>query len=589
MNMLPSTSTQPVEVPEASGHPTVLGAGFDFTDPRSPLAPYYLRASHVAAVAFLSLVFLLINYARLWHTDIWGHLKFGQWMIDHGRLPARDPLCPFATETAGFLHYSWLSQTALYLVYHLGEVVAGGGPLERMAGGVALLRFVHALVVLLRYLILFLAFRRVSGSAALASVALVLLAVFGLGSLAVLRPQVFGELGFACVLLALSRPRLSRRALLLIPLIMVLWANAHASFAAGLVLLAAAAAGRALEVLGCLTSWRPSSWRIRELPRDPALRRLAVALCLSVLAVAVLNPNGPRIYIETVQMASHPNVLAMDEWQPLSFTLSGGAQWAFLGSLVLLAGTRLLSKQRFSPSVFLFVFVFAGQSLLRQRMLLWWLTLVPWIAVRYWPACLERLGDRFQLSPGIPSFRKTLTAGTLVILALVWSCPGQWLLGGQPPALEQALSLATPWRQTYQLAQGKNADARGVPALQTVLNAGYPQGRFTGCVFASETLGDLVLWDLAPDVPVFVYSHVHLFSPQHWERCRAVRSGSAAALKILTQYHVNLVLVEPDFNLRLCARLRQDPAWKVLVDERDDPGKADPRYRLFVAVRKVPL
>jgi hypothetical protein len=279
----------------------------------------------------------------------------------------------------------------------------------------------------------------------------------------------------------------------------------------------------------------------------------------------------------------------MDEWQPLSLSLSGAAQWIFLGTLVLLAGTRLLSKQPLSPTLILMLLVFAGQSLLRQRMLVWWLMLVPWIAVRFWPACLERFGGRFHLRRSIPSFRKTLAAGTFVVLAALWSNPGQWLLAGQPPPLERALSAGTPWRLTYQLAQGKNADAHGVPAMQTVLDATYPQGRFRGCVFASETLGDLVLWDLAPDVPVFVYSHVHLFSSEHWERCRAVRSGSAAALKILAHYHVNLVLVEPDFNARLCTLLRRDPGWIILVDEHDHPVKRDPHYRIFAALRKVPL
>ena len=45
-------------------------------------------------------------------------------MVDHGRLPDRDPLCAFATEETGFIHYSWLGQTGLYLLYHLGEVLA---------------------------------------------------------------------------------------------------------------------------------------------------------------------------------------------------------------------------------------------------------------------------------------------------------------------------------------------------------------------------------------------------------------------------------------------------------------------------------
>jgi len=559
-----------------------VGAGLDFTDPTSALAPLYLRASHVAAVGLLTGIFVLVNYAPLWHTDIWGHLKFGQWMVDHRRLPDHDPLCAFATEGTGFIHYSWLGQTGLYLLYHLGEWLAGGGPLERMAGGVALLRFGHALLVVLRYGVLLAAFRRLSGSPAQAVGALAVLLVLGLGSLAVLRPQTLGELAFACVLLALSRPLLSRRALVLLPLLLALWANLHGSYAVGLMLLAAVTAGRAFEVLR--TTGR---WKVRFAAADQPLRRLVFALMLSGLAVAALNPSGPRIYVATLRMAAHPNVQAMDEWQPLVSPLGGGGQWGFLATLVLLAVTRHLGRQRFSATMLVLIAVFAGQALLRQRMLVWWLMLAPWIVVRYWPACLERWRARLSYQ-SVPSFKKTLAAAMLVVLGGLWSNPGQWILAGQPAALQRALSGGTPWQLTYQLAQGNAADERGMPALQKLLSATYPHGRFTGCVFASETLGDVVLWDLAPEVPVFIYTHVHLFPPEHWQRCLAVRQGSAAGRRILDQYHVNLVVVEPDFNSRLCALLRKDTGWKVLVDEGDHPVKRDPRQRLFIALRSGP-
>src|SRR5262245_36462064 len=73
-----------------------LGAGIDFTDPNSPLAPYYLRASHLVAVALLGGIVILYSWFPLWHTDIWGHLKFGQWIVEHRELPEREPLCEFA-------------------------------------------------------------------------------------------------------------------------------------------------------------------------------------------------------------------------------------------------------------------------------------------------------------------------------------------------------------------------------------------------------------------------------------------------------------------------------------------------------------
>jgi hypothetical protein len=583
MSMPPSLSTPPADGPDPRPEGLAIGAGFDFADPDSVLAPLYLRASAVTAVALLTGVFLLINYAPLWHTDIWGHLKFGQWMVQNGRLPERDPFCPFAEGDTGAIHYSWLGQVGLYLLYHAGELLAGGDALERMAGGAALLRFGHALLVVLRCAVLLAAFRRLSGSTALAVVALAFVLGLSIGNVAVLRPQVLGEFFLACVLMALSRPVLSRRALTLVPLLLAVWANTHGSFAAGLVLLAAVAAGRALEALRA-----SGRWSIRGVATDPQLRRLILVLLASVVAVAALNPSGPAIFVETLRMTAHPNVLAQDEWQPLHFRLGEGGQWTYLAILAVLAATRLGSRCRLSPTMVLLILVFAGQPLLRQRMLVWWLMIAPWIMVRYWPAWRARWRGRLASGESVPSFRKTLAAGTLVLLALLWSIPGQWLLAGQPVLLERALSGGTPWRLTYQLAHPASTDARGLPALQKHLAELYPGGRFIGCVFASETLGDLVLWDLAPRTPVFIYTHVHLFTPEHWQRCLAVRSGSPAGRAILDRYRVNLVVVEPDFNPRLCALLRHEGGWKVLVDESGHPDKRDPRQRLFIAVRRQP-
>src|SRR5262245_11071771 len=101
----PNRQTLP-SAPEAGEHP--LGAGLDFTDPASPLAPYYWRSSHVAAAALLGLIFVLFSYVPLWHTDVWGHLKFGRWIVEHGRLPEREPFHGLADPHAPALHAYWL-------------------------------------------------------------------------------------------------------------------------------------------------------------------------------------------------------------------------------------------------------------------------------------------------------------------------------------------------------------------------------------------------------------------------------------------------------------------------------------------------
>ena len=134
MNPGPQSRDEPAEEGLA------VGAGIDFADPNAPLACFYLRASHVVAITILALVYLLLNHSPLWHTDFWGHLKFGEWIVQHGSIPDRDPFCPYADYPTPNLESSWLSQAVYYVVFHAGEILAGGEPLRQLAGGVDAVR-----------------------------------------------------------------------------------------------------------------------------------------------------------------------------------------------------------------------------------------------------------------------------------------------------------------------------------------------------------------------------------------------------------------------------------------------------------------
>ncbi len=561
----------------------IVGAGLDFSAPDSPLAPYYLRASHVAAVGMCAVVFLLLCFVPLWHTDIWGHLKFGEWIVAHGELAESDPLCPFA-DPASTPHHGWLSQVIFYAIFHAGELLAGGDRLQRLAGGVDLLRLSHALIVTLRCVVLLVAFRRVSGSLPAACWTLAAMLVLSLGNIAILRPQVLGELFFAVVLLALSRPGLSVRAMIGLPLLLVIWANVHGSFGTGLVLLTGYALGNAVEA-----GWSAPHGKLAAVLRDGQCRRLFLVLIASGLAIACCNPSGPHIYMDVLAMAAQPNVRAMDEWQPLRFQWSGGGHWTYLVLLVWLAVTQIRAARWFSPTTLLLIAIFAVQPLLHQRMLIWWLMVAPWLIVQYWPAHKPGWFARWTQFESVPSFRKTLLAGALIVLAGVWSIPGQWLAAGHPGNLDRTLSAGTPLHLTTLLLEPGREPAPELAKLEKALREKYPHQQFSGRIFVSETLGDFFLWELAPDAPILVYSHVHLFTPEHWREVMAVRFGQPSWRMILDRHGVNLVVVEPERNPRLCSLLRQDKDWLVVLDETGLARKPDPRNQHFIALRVSPI
>src|SRR5262249_18066155 len=154
------------------------------------------------------------------------------------------------------------------------------------------------------------------------------------------RPQVLGELFLACVLLAVSRPVLSRRALVLLPVVLALWANSHGSFLLGLAVLAGCLLGEAARAAVAVRSLRPGA-----LLRESQVRRLSLALAASAAAVALCNPHGPFIYSITWEMGRHPNVILMDEWQPLSWIRLNVPLAIYFGTIVILIGSQLLSRK----------------------------------------------------------------------------------------------------------------------------------------------------------------------------------------------------------------------------------------------------
>ena len=300
-----------------------VGAGIDFTDPNSPLAPLYLTTTGVIAVAALGALLVLYSYLPMHHTDVWGHLKLGRWMADNRRLPIPEPSSPYTAKDDAPTFQPWLSQVAYHLTYRAGERWAGSDPAKRFHGGAELLRMAHVFGIVAVYGLLWLAFRRASGSGALALLGLAGVFFAGVSAIGVHRPQLFSLLLFAAFLAVLSRPVVSRRAVALIPVLLVLWANLHGGFVIGCGLLALVWLGRCLEC-----------GSVRVAVADTQVRRLLLAGLVAAAAIAFVNPMGPRIYLLALDFGSNPNLKTFQEWQPVDFLTSGTGYPLYVATLV---------------------------------------------------------------------------------------------------------------------------------------------------------------------------------------------------------------------------------------------------------------
>ncbi len=201
---------------------------------------------------------------------------------------------------------------------------------------------------------------RSSGSLGIAS-AVAVFTFFGLWQVLTIRPQTFSLLLFVLLygilLAAEKRPIL----LLAPPLLLALWANVHAHFPIGLVLMASFVMAAAIE------AWRRLRWGFF---RDRWT--IMVALCLAAsVAATLINPYGWRVYEYVIATSSAAAKRRIDEWVPPGLDLLIGKFWVASLALVLLGFAA--SARRPSAREVCLLLCFLPLACGSARMVPWWL------------------------------------------------------------------------------------------------------------------------------------------------------------------------------------------------------------------------
>lgn len=235
------------------------------------------RAARVVALLLL-LMIAVAGSVPVTHwigdPDFFWHLKTGDWIWEHRRLPHQvlfsltAPAAPDAGPS--MIDSYWVVEVA----YHLLHAAAG-------MAGIAALR-----LVLLLLLVGSLFLRR-EGKDPLVFLGTTLLVVLALRFYLFERPQIFSFVCFSFLLLLLDRIRAApasgagpRAAAIALPGLMLFWANSHGAFVLGQATIAA------YLVLEGVKYAHPS---LRPLPRDRY--RLLLLAGAAAAAAALVNPN----------------------------------------------------------------------------------------------------------------------------------------------------------------------------------------------------------------------------------------------------------------------------------------------------------
>ncbi len=258
--------------------------------PITEAAPARRMGDAVTSAALALLAFAALAFAPkiLNDGDTFWHVRAGEWMLDHRAILAFDP---FSYTFAGkpWTTHEWLSEIVFALAFRgadwSGIMLLSAAAFAATAGLLAwhLSRFLPRGAVLVVTVL------------ALAATAASLLARPHLLALPLL------ELWTAELVIARNENRVPSLALL--PL-MALWANLHASFAAGLGLVA---------VFGIEATFASRETR-RTVARDWLL------FGVGALAAACLNPHGIDGVIFPVTLSQMPSLSFVGEWQPTDLT-----------------------------------------------------------------------------------------------------------------------------------------------------------------------------------------------------------------------------------------------------------------------------
>ena len=408
--------------------------------------------------------------------DFWWHLKTGEVICRTRSIPRTD-LFSFTAGGKPFVVQNWLAEASGYLAYR--------------AGGLPLVVFLNALLLVAVMWAVYSLCRESSGNLRLSAVVAVL------ASLTLpfnARPQVFSFALIALFYWILEGYRHRRRDLVwTLPPLMLLWVNLHGAFVVGLGLIAL--------YLACESIRRLFVASAEDLISAARLRKLLSVLGVCIAATFV-NPETYRVYdYIRVVLSDGGSRRYVSEWQPPRVDTFEGV-FLFYALFFLTLLTLLLSARKpgiTDVALFLGFSVFA-MSALRNT---------TWFAIVAAPLWAKYL-----------TFLPYETIDTR-LASIPWlRCPRDWFLRqlhADAPVHYRfnfllvcmavlILVLSSPWVRPASLGVNLWDSNTPVGAMDFMERQGL-EGR----TFHPQIYGDYLIWRLWPRQRSFFDGRVHLF------------------------------------------------------------------------------
>ena len=496
---------------------------------RLPPAFRFSREQTLTALV-LGLTFWFCCLRPVWHSDVWGHLSYGDWIRTEKQIPTTEPLMPLA-KGMPWVDIAWLSQVVASGLFQLWGVVG--------------IQFSFAVAITLCAGLFMLTLQRKTGNL---NWGILGAALFGLlnfqqffvdfpAMYALWRPQLAG---LVCCVLLFSRlcsnrspsDRLRSIDWVLIPGLFVLWANLHGSFLVGLGFLALWTLGRVCDV----------GFRTGSLPkaiRDPQAIRTLLLLEISAVA-SLINPYGLNLYFEVLNFTGSPNLQDLLDWEPLTIHRSQG-QW-FAAMVIALAVIYRLTPRRINSGEVLLLVGLGLWTMWTSRIIVWWSIPAAYYFTLHAAAAWNRNHSKSKPA-AVPLPRKGLwTVATLGICWIFFAISpfGVRVMHGRQVEFKQSVSRSTP------------VDA--VKFLQ--------EEKLEGLIYNAYEWGDYLRWAAGPRTQIFLNSHAHLVPVEVWRSYRTIAAGSNNSLDLLDRYGAEVVFVDLARHRELISTLKKTDDWR---------------------------
>lgn len=474
-----------------------------------------LTIERVMLIILFALLFALATFVPI-DTDTWWHIRSGEHTLNKGVIYS-DPFS-FTKAGAAWTNHSWGAQILLYLVW-------------KAAGNLGLALYTSVLATAGMAVI----YRMCEGSVYLRAFALVL----GAATAAVFwspRPQMLSFFFSAIILyLLFLYKRRQQDRLWLIPVVMLVWGNAHAGFSIGFIFLGAYIAG---EILGNV--FNRGGEHVIPLV---GVRKLVMVAVVSA-AVLVINPYGLemlKVPFQTISIGALREFI--QEWNSPNF--HERQTWPFIGLLLGILGFVGASSKKLDWTDFILVSGTAFMGLLAGRNIAVFAAAATPVLTYHADALLNERG--WAIRPMRRMTQRMVRLNWLLVVVIS--------LG----ALAKVLLVVDA--ETVALAQERYLPVRVVAFLH--------EQRPPGPMFNSYNWGGYLMFAL-PEYPVFVDGRTDLYGDEFLLNYVRTVSGGSIWRDTLAQYDVNLVVVEAGSGL--ANHLAHEDGWQQIYPppESDD-------------------